>query len=74
MLADWNELPDGLQLVLAQEALRRAADLIAQQAETLAEEMADGALPDHGGPNALRLLAGIARMTGSDGVMTVGNA
>lgn len=74
MLADWNTLPDSLQLVLAQEALRRAADIIAHHAEILAEEIDDGALPDRGGPDALRLLAGIARMSGSGGMPAAGTA
>ncbi len=66
MLVDWNGLSEGVQLVLAQEALRRASEIIAGHAELLAEEMDDGAVPDQGGPNALRLLAGIMRMNGSE--------
>jgi hypothetical protein len=64
MLTDWNTLSDELQLAIAAEALRKAAEIIACQAETLAEEMDDGALPDRGGSNALRLVAEIIRLNG----------
>ncbi|MDR3535425.1 MAG: hypothetical protein P4L71_02890 [Acetobacteraceae bacterium] len=61
MLANWNLLSEPLQLALAREALRRAADTIAEQAEVLAAEMERGALNDNGGPEALRLLAAVVR-------------
>jgi len=61
MLQDWNLLNDGDQLALSQAALAQAADTIAHQAETLAEEMECGALDDRGGPEALRLLAAVVR-------------
>ncbi len=64
MLADWNVLSDDLQLVLSREALRRAAEIIASQAEALAGEMEGGYLCDRGGPDALRLLAGVVRVNG----------
>jgi hypothetical protein len=41
--------------------LLRAVEMIIGQAETLAQEMEFGALPDRGGPEALRLLAAVAR-------------
>jgi len=66
MLADWNGLSDDLQLVLSREALGRAADIIAEQAELLAGEMELGSLADRGGPAALRLLAGIVRLNKRD--------
>lgn len=74
VLADWNTLSDGLQLVLSREALRHAVEIIAGQAETLAGEMEGGGLMDQGGPAALRLFAGVARVTGWDGLGPVGNA
>ena len=74
MLADWNILSDDLQLVLSREALRRAAEIIAEQAEALAEEMETGCLSDRGGPNALRLLAGVVRVNGKDVLGAVGTA
>jgi len=61
-------------LTLSQQALRRAAETIAGQAEVLAEEMECGALADHGGPNALRLLAAVVRTNGQDGLGVVGHA
>ncbi len=74
MLTNWNILSDDLQLALSREALRRAADIIASQAETLAGEMERGGLTDRGGPDALRLLAGVVRATGSEGFGQVGHA
>ncbi len=64
MLSEWDVIPEDLQLTLTREALRRASELIASQAETLADEMACGALADRGGPDALRLLAAVLRVTG----------
>jgi hypothetical protein len=66
MLVDWNLLSDDLQLILSREALRRAVETVAGQAEILAEEMEGGLLNDLGGPEALRLLAALARATGND--------
>ncbi len=64
MLSEWDIIPEDLQLTLTREALRRAAELIAGQAETLAAEMSSGAIADRGGPEALRLLATVLRVTG----------
>jgi hypothetical protein len=63
MSPDWNVLPEGLQRVIAQEAMYRAAEMIAGQAETLAGEMERGTLADRGGPEALRLLAAVLRLS-----------
>ncbi len=59
----WTALSDDLQLALAEQALSRAAETIAGQAESLASEMEAGALADGGGPDALRLLAAVIRAT-----------
>ena len=59
----WDSLPDDLQLELAAQALLRAAETIAGQAECLAAEIEDGALADGGGADALRLLAAVIRAT-----------
>ena len=64
MLSDWNILSEELQLVLSREALKHAAETIAGHAETLAAEMESGRLCDRGGPDALRLLAAVVRVTG----------
>jgi hypothetical protein len=74
MVADWNILSDDLQLVLSREALRRAVETIAGQAEILAEEMEVGTLADRGGVDALRLLAAVVRVTGQDGLGVAGHA
>ncbi len=74
MLSNWNLLSDDLQLILAREALLRAAETIAGQAETLAEEMEAGCLEDRGGPDALRLFAAVVRVTGQDNNVPAGNA
>jgi hypothetical protein len=74
MIADWNVLSETLQLALSREALRRAAETIAGQAEILAEDMECGMLTDSGGPNALRLLAAVVRDTEQRALGPVGHA
>ena len=66
MFADWNQLPESLQIALSQQALRRASATIAAQAEMLAEEMECGGLADRGGPDALRLFAAVVRVSNQD--------
>lgn len=73
MLPDWNLLSEHLQIVLSREALRHAAETIAEQADVLADEIEAGALTDRGGPDALRLLATIVRMTGRDSLVPAGH-
>lgn len=70
----WDSLSDDAQLMLACQALHRAAETITRQAECLAGEMEDGAVPDRGGPEALRLLAAIVRATGPDSMPVAGCA
>ena len=70
----WDGLPEELQLRLAREALRRAASTIAGQAETLAGEIEAGALTDRGGPEALRLLAAVVRLSARDNLVPCGTA
>jgi hypothetical protein len=74
MLTDWNRLTDEAQLALSREALRRAVEIIADQAEVLAEEMKAGTLSDRGGADALRLLAAIVRVSGEDSFRAAGYA
>ena len=73
-ITTWNAMPDDLQLVLSREALRRAAETLADHAELLAEEMERGTLADRGGPDALRLFAAVVRATNDDAFGTIGNA
>jgi hypothetical protein len=61
MLSHWETISEDIQLRLAHDALLRAVEMIIGQAETLANEMEAGSLPDRGGPEALRLLAAVAR-------------
>jgi hypothetical protein len=72
--ASWTTLPEELQLVLSREALRRAAETLAEHAELLAEEMDRGTLSDRGGPDALRLFAAVVRATNDDAFGPVGHA
>ncbi len=74
MTGDWNILSDDLQLILSREALRRAGEIIAGQAEILAREMESGSLLDRGGADALRLLAGVVRVTATEALGQVGHA
>ena len=72
--ATWNTLPEDLQLLLSREALRRAAETLAEHADLLAEEMDRGTLSDRGGPDALRLFAAVVRATHDDAFGPVGHA
>ena len=74
MLADWNQMSEPLQLAVSHAALCRAAQTIAGQAEELAGEMDRGGLQDRGGPEALRLLAALIRVTSSQSVPPGGTA
>ena len=74
MIADWNTLSESLQLYLAQQAFRQAAETIAGQAEVLADEFDTGALADRGGAEALRLMAAIVRALGPDTAHSSGQA
>ena len=74
LIRDWDLLSDDLQLALSSEALRRAVDTLAGQAELLAGEMEMGALADRGGPDALRLLAAVVREAGRCGPAVAGTA
>jgi hypothetical protein len=74
MLTDWNLLSEDLQLMVSREALRRAVGVLADQAYELACEMESGGLRDHGGPEALRLLAAVMRVSGEDEMAVVGHA
>ncbi len=72
--ADWNTLSEDTQLSLSREALRRAAETLAEHAELLAEEMELGALLDRGGPDALRLFAAVVRATSGEAMAVAGHA
>ena len=73
-LRDWHALSDDAQLLLSRQAMRRAAETIATQAELLAEEIEHGTLHDRGGAEALRLLAAVVRVGGGGSNGVAGNA
>ncbi len=66
MLQEWDCLSDEAQLAIGQEALRRATNLVAAQADQLAYEIESGLLRDKGGPDALRLLSALVRAMCND--------
>lgn len=68
MLNSWCVLSDDIQLALAQSAMQRASETIAEQAETLAGVFEAGELSDRGGADALRLLAAVVRSARSTAV------
>jgi len=74
LVSNWSSLDEDVQLAVSREALRQAAQTIAGQAESLAGEMETGGLPDHGGPDALRLLAAVVRVAGEEEPGPVGHA
>jgi hypothetical protein len=74
MFPHWNNLPDELQLTLAQEAFNHAAASIASQAEVLADEIESGNLADRGGADALRLFAAVVRVGAKDELGVAGHA
>ncbi len=71
---EWNRLPEELQLTLAQQALRRAALLIADQAELFAAQFAVGTLADRGAADALRLFGALLRETSTEWPAVAGSA
>lgn len=73
-LYNWDLLSNDVQLRLAQEAMRRAAQTFAAHAELLAGEMEAGEIADHGGPGALRLLATMVRLTDQGALAPAGTA
>jgi len=70
----WDSLSDDAQLALARQALHRAAETLAFQAEFIADEMDGGTLPDRGGAEALRLLVAVMRAASPAGMPVAGHA
>ena len=71
---DWTVLSDDEQVELARQAMRRAAEAVARHAELLADEIEAGVIADLGGPDALRLLARMVRLSGRDPLAPAGSA
>jgi hypothetical protein len=73
MLAEWNHLPENLQIALSREALQHAVRIVATQAEVLAAEFDNGTLRDRGGSEALRLFAAVVRVGEDTGLEPAGH-
>ena len=70
----WQTLPDDLQAALAQQAMRRAALIIAEQAELFAMQFNGGMLQDRGANDGLRLFAALLRETTIETLAPAGHA
>ncbi len=72
--SEWHAMSDQLQLLLAQQAMRRASFIIADQAELFAAQFEDTTLMDRGAADALKLFATLLRETSAECLRPVGNA
>ena len=72
--AEWRTMPEALQTALAQQALRRAALIVAEQAELFAVQFAAGTLADRGAADGLRLFATLLRETTLETLPAMGSA
>jgi hypothetical protein len=73
-LTEWQKMPEDLQTALAQQALRRAALIIADQAELFAVQFLAGTLQDRGASDALMLFAALLRETTIETLKPMGTA
>jgi hypothetical protein len=71
---DWDAISDELQTALAQQAMHRAALIVAEQAEMFARQFTSGTLEDRGAEDALRLFAALLRETSHATLATAGHA
>lgn len=71
---EWQTLPDDLQAVLAQRAMRQAAFIIAEQAELFAVQFKASVLQDRGAADALMLFATLLRETTTQTLAPAGHA
>ena len=72
--AEWQTLPEALQTALAQQAMRQASIIIADQAELFAAQFVAGGLADRGAGDGLRLFAALLRETSVAALAPVGSA
>jgi hypothetical protein len=72
--SDWQILSDEAQLALSQHAMRRAALIIADQAQLFAVQFSTGVLQDRGAADALALFAALLRETSLDVLTPAGHA
>jgi Mor family transcriptional regulator len=63
---EWLRLTESQQTEVARRAMQIAIVTLADQAEVLAREMEEGCLLDRGGPDALRLLSKVMRISGQE--------
>ena len=70
----WQDLPDNLQVMLAQKAMREAALIIADQAELFAVQFKSGTLHDRGSADGLQLFAALLRETTIESLTPAGTA
>jgi len=71
---EWQLLSDETQLALAQQAMRQAAHIVAEQAELFAIQFTTRTLADRGAADALKLFAALLRETSTECLRPVGNA
>jgi hypothetical protein len=72
--AEWQSISDETQLALANLAMRRAATIVADQADLFAIQFASGVLQDRGAVDALRLFAVLLRETSAECLRPAGHA
>jgi hypothetical protein len=72
--SEWQLLSDETQLALAQQAMRRAAHIIADQADLFSVQFTEQTLVDRGAADALKLFAVLLRETSTDCLRPMGNA
>ena len=70
----WQDMPDDLQILLAEKAMREAALIIAEQAELFAVQFKSGTLQDRGGADGLQLFAALLRETTIETLTPMGRA
>ena len=73
-MSEWQQISEELQLRLAQQAMRRAAFIIAEQAELFAAQFEDATLADRGAADALKLFAMLLRETSAECLRPAGHA
>ncbi len=67
-------MPEMLQTALAQQAMREAALIIAEQAELFSVQFSAGGLADRGAADALRLFAAMLRETTTESLPPMASA
>jgi hypothetical protein len=72
--AEWHGMSEALQTALAQQAMHRAAMIVAEQAEMFARQFSAGTLQDRGAEDALRLFAALLRETSTASLTPAGHA